>query len=187
MGKIKGSTFVKVVKSLRSQRQRALTLLPPHLHHFLTGVILPTTWHEEEDYLEMMKALAQLIEAPEGLDVWEFMGRTSAREDFEDVYKALITPGDPTTSLRAFKTHWRLRHDTGKVHIQHQAPTRAVVEIRDYALVSSEICRAVGGTLWQTLHQAGAQEIELRKELCRARGDELCRWQVGFQAADATS
>lgn len=180
LGKVKGTILVKVIKSLRSQREQAKKVLPEKLHHYLDERVLATAWFEEEDYLELMRALSKLLPDP-GIPVWEFMGRESAREDFEDLYKSLVRENDPAATLKGFETLWDLRHDTGQVEIILEGPGKARIDLTDYALVSREICQSIQGHLWGTLHRGGAEEIELRKALCRARGDDQCRWEARWR------
>ena len=78
MGKVKGSILAKVVKALRAAGEEAREQVPENLRHYLEGRILSTTWHDEQDYLELISVLAELLPDP-GMDVWEFMGRDSAR------------------------------------------------------------------------------------------------------------
>jgi hypothetical protein len=187
MGQIKGTILSKVVRSLRKRRNEATPLVPPHLRHYLDERILSTTWHEEEDYFALMQVLAKLLVPPPGLDVWEYMGRDSAERDLGDVYKLMVRPGDPLATVSNLNTYWRMRHDTGRVNVTSQGPREAVVDISGYVLAGNDICRSLQGTIWQLLHTAGAKEIRIHKEQCRASGAEVCRWRARWAESSPAS
>ncbi len=179
MGKVKGTIVVKIVKSLRGLRDPSVDPLPAGLGHYLTERVLSTNWYAEEDYLELMRALAGMLPNP-GMDVWEWMGRDSARVDLEEIYKPLLRPNDPGGTLEKFDSFWSMRHDTGRVTVTVAGPGEAVVELADYSLISAEICRCVQGTIWQLLASSGASGIQVQKDSCRVRGAATCRWQVSW-------
>jgi hypothetical protein len=175
MGKVKGSLLVKPLKFLRTRKDAARAALPESMHHYLGRHILHSHWYEEDDYFAIMRACSVVMPEPD-IDPWEFMGRFSARVDFEGIYAAHVWPGNPERTLKSFARLWKLRHDTGTVTVSPTGPGEARVELRDYVLVSGEVCRSIQGHIWETLHQTDVGAIEVRKALCRAEGDELCRW-----------
>ena len=181
MGKAKGTIVVKAVKVLRGHKEAARKALPESLHHYLKSTILSSTWYEEAEYLELCRACAQVLSRYDG-NPWELMGKVSAEIDLEEIYRSQLRPGDPLASLRNFQTVWRLHHDTGKVTVTSESPGRASVELTDYAIVSSEMCRSIGGHIRGTLSLAGAENIRLSKSLCRATGDPVCRWDARWQS-----
>lgn len=179
MAKVKGTIVVKIVKSLRSLHEPTTELLPPGLQHYLDERVLPTTWYPEEDYLGLMRVLAGKLRDP-GMDVWEWMGRESARLDLEEIYRSLLRERDPAGTLEKFESFWSLRHDSGEPKVTLHGPGRATVELAGYGLLSGEVCRSVTGSIWQLLSSAGAQGIQVREESCRVRGAPVCRWQASW-------
>ena len=175
-GHVKGSIFVKVVKSLRARREQAEPLIPQHLRSYLDCRVLGTEWFPEADYLELMKVVAQLVDSGE-VEVWEFLGRDSARVDYEGLYRQFIVGKVPAAALRGVQIMWPLRHDTGTVTIDLQGPGKAAVHLRGYALKAPEVLRAIQGTIWQTLHMAGATDIRLR---CHQRPGSGVTWSASW-------
>ena len=142
-GKIKGTILIEVVKYLRSRKDAARAVVPPHLHHYLTTRILSTSWHPEEDYLELMRAVVKLrgtTDAPPGVSPWEASARASNAAYFEGPYKSLVRKGEPGRSLASLQSLWRLRHDTGEFEIALEGDHAAKLQLRDYALVAREAC-----------------------------------------------
>ena len=182
-GLVKGTIMTEVVKFLRSRREEARALVPERLHHYLGTRILSTDWHPEEDYLDLMRAVVQLVPNPggaTGLEIWERAARDSNAAYFEGPYKPLIAGGNPKRSLSRLDTLWRLRHDTGAMVVEVEDDNRARIELRDYALVAEESCALTQGTLWGVLSYSNAKNIEIRHTRCRARGDSICGWQVAW-------
>lgn len=181
-GQVKGSIFAKVVKGLRARREEAEQRLPGELRRYLDQQILEVSWFPEEDYLALMRVLLGLLPDP-GMDIWEWVGRDAAERDFESTYRLLIKKGSPARSLDSFPVLWKLRHDTGRTKVEQQETGRAVVELFDYALEAEEIFRSIQGTLWQTLHQAGATDIEIERTLDTK--ERHCRWELRWREPDA--
>lgn len=177
-GQVKGSIFAKVVKGLRARREEAEARVPGALRHYLDQQILEVSWFPEQDYLDLMRILLELIPDP-GMDVWEWVGRDAAAKDFEGTYRLLIKKGSPARSLDSFPILWKLRHDTGRATVEQSEPGHAVVELDGYALQAEEIYRSIQGTLWQTLHQAGATDIQIERRL--SPDGHRCRFELRWQ------
>jgi hypothetical protein len=182
-GKIKGTIMIEVVKFLRSKKDEARALVPPHLHHYLNSRILSTSWHPEEDYLDLMRAIIKLRSTARderGVSPWEASARDSTGAYFEGPYKSLVRKGDPGRTLSNLHSLWRLRHDTGDVTVDLEGPRSARIELADYGLVAPEACELVQGTIWGFLHFSDAKNIKLEHNRCRARGDETCEWKASW-------
>jgi uncharacterized protein (TIGR02265 family) len=180
-GKVKGTIMIEVVKFLRSTREEARKVVPARLQHYLDSRILATSWHPEEDYLELMRAVIELFpRSGNSLDITSFeaASRASSGNYFEGPYKSLVRRGEPARTLTSLKSLWRLRHDTGEFEIEAKGDKAARVVLRDYALVARESCELVQGTLWGMLHHSGAEGIRLTHTRCRARGAEACEWDL---------
>lgn len=181
VGRVKGSIFAKVVKSLRARKDEATAKVPEHCRHYLEERILEVSWLPESDYLELMRVLLELLPDP-GMDRWEWAGRDAAERDFDGVYRPLIKKGNPGRSLESFPVLWKLRHDTGETQVERTPSGGAVVELSNYVLRAEEIYRSIQGTLWQILHQAGATDIEVERTL--SPDARHCRWELRWREAD---
>jgi hypothetical protein len=178
VGKIKGTVLITVIKFLRSRKEEGKKATPEHLHHYLESRILAANWYPEYDYLELLRATASLFDPGPGIDRWEELGRFAACSYIDEAYQILIRKGDAAGTLKNFGLLWELRHDTGKAEVTSLLPGTALIKIRDYILVDEELCRAIQGTIRGMLESAGIEGIQITKGLCRARGDELCAWQI---------
>jgi uncharacterized protein (TIGR02265 family) len=181
-GKIKGSIMIEVVKFLRSRKEDARAVVPSHLHHYLNTRILATSWHPEQDYLELMRAVVKLRPAPRerGVSPFEDASRDTTEAFFEGPYKALIRSGDPGRSLNSLGALWRLRHDTGEFEVELTGAKSARAVLRDYVLLHREACELVQGTLWGLLHHSGGKDIDIEHTRCRSRGHDACEWRLSW-------
>lgn len=180
-GRVKGTIMIEVVKYLRSYKEEARKVVAPRLQHYLDGRILATSWHPEEDYLELMRAVVELFpRTDDALEITSFeaASRASSGAYFEGPYRSLVKRGDPARTLNSLGPLWRLRHDTGEFEVRLDSGQSAVVLLRDYALVAREACELVQGTLWGMLHHSGGEEIRIAHSRCRARGDGVCEWRL---------
>jgi uncharacterized protein (TIGR02265 family) len=179
-GKIKGSIIVEIVKFLRTRKEEARAILPPHLQHYLSSRILSTSWHSEQDYLELMRAVVKLRPALKGRGVspFEDASRDTTQSFFEGPYKALVRSGDPARSLSSLGALWRLRHDTGEFEVLPEGDKGAQVVLRGYALLEPEACELVQGTLWGLVHHSGGKDVAIEHRRCRSRGADACEWHL---------
>ena len=183
MGKIKGTVLLQIVKYLRLKKEEGRKATPEHLHHYLQNRLLAANWYPEDDYLELLRALASLFEVGPDVDLWEHLGRIAARSYIDEAYKILVKKADAEGTLKNFALLWELRHDTGKAEITTLLPGTVLIKIRDYVLVDEQLCRAIQGTIMGMLEIAGIKDMQITKGLCRARGDELCAWQIQWNPA----
>jgi len=177
MGKAKGTTLINAVKALRMKKDLARTVLPEHLHRYLEERIMASSWYPEEDLFEILRALTKVLPDP-GMDVYEFMGRLSARADLGGTYAHLIRQGDPATTLRRASISWDLYHDTGKEEVVESGDNYVVTEISGYAHPSREICLTGKGWIRELVTLAGGKEIRVVHEKCVLDGASACRFKV---------
>jgi hypothetical protein len=177
---IKGTNLLAAVKSLRTQREAALSRLPPELQHYLHERILPSAWYSEDDFQQLLHALAAIMRVPPSVDVWDYFGRVSAPEQLRGVYRAFLLPGDPAATLSTAAAHWRSFHNTGELSLMLEEPRVAMITLRRYAIVSAEMCRLNGGYFCGVALAAGAKTARAQKLACRAVSGSECVWRVSW-------
>jgi hypothetical protein len=177
MGKAKGTSLIRAVKALRANKDAARKALPERLHNYLEERILVSSWYPEEDALEILRAIAKITPDP-GMDIFEFMGRVSARADLEGVYAPLLRQGDPRTTLRRTAVTWEHYHDTGKEKLVESGENRIVVDITGYDHPSREVCRTTKGWLQELITMAGGKDVRVVHEQCVLDGADACRFEA---------
>ncbi len=176
MARIKGINVVGAVKMLRTQRERALAILPAQLHSYLHERILVSSWYPEEDQLGLLRALASFM--PRAPDPYVVMGRGTARSDLTGIYKHQLRAGDVERTLAFAGALWRNAHDTGEMTTEHEGPGTLVVRLRDYGAVSSEMCRVLTGYFLELVALAANRRADVKHGECRAAGASICTWRV---------
>lgn len=174
MAKAKGTTLVSLVRFLRSQRERALAVLPAELHHYLDEIIQPSVWYPEQDLQAMLRGLLALLPGNRE-ETLATLGAGVAREHLEGIYRRLLT-GDTDQLVRRSVTLWESQHDSGGFAIRTEGPGRARFEVRDYATPSHEMCSILRGYIAETLRIAGNVDVAVEKQECVLRGADACVW-----------
>lgn len=183
-GKVKGTIVMQTVKYIRSHGEKGRALVPERLKHYLAGRILPTSWHPEEDHLELMHVSTELFSGPgssESPAVWEEISRATAPVYYEGPYRSLVRKGDPTRTLASYGALWKLRHDTGDIEVVAQDETSNRIRLTGYALASPKMCASIQGSLIGLLEHAGARRPQASHPRCTSRGDELCEWELRWE------
>ena len=177
MAKAKGTALIHAVKTLRLKKDVAQTMLPKHLHWYLEDRIMVSSWYPEEDLLEILRALSKVL-PDTGMDIYEFMGRVSARTDLGGMYAHLIRQGDPATTLRRTSIIWGLYHDTGKEEVIESGDGYVVTQIAGFEFPSRESCGCVKGWNAELAAMAGGKNVETLHKECVLDGASACRFEV---------
>jgi hypothetical protein len=176
MARMRGTAFLQVVRTLRSMREAALRVVPPHLQHYLSEQISRTEWYSRDEFFVLLSALASLAPKDAG-DPWERFGRAAARHDLSTVYGGMmVRRAGLLPAIRALHDLYRLYDDTSRVVIGGDDRI-AIVDMYDL-IVSADHCRFLVGFTREYLLAATGSEVQMRKLKCRARGDDFCRWEI---------
>ncbi len=182
MASAKGASLVGAVKWLRRDRAAGLRALPARLHHYLEKRIQLSAWYPEEDLLELIRAVARTLPASGG-DLYEQMGRFSAREQLSGVYHHLLEGGDQCSLPRRGLVLWQSQHDSGRLGMTIEAPGSARVEVVDYALPSREMCGVLRGYTAEMFAMADLKGLAVEESACRLDGADRCSWRVRWTPA----
>jgi hypothetical protein len=174
--KIKGIEVLNLVKALRLDKERAFAVLPKRLHHYLEERILVSTWYPEEDQLGLIQAMGALM--PAGAEPWVMMGRSTGHSNLTGLYKHLLQPDNPERTLAFVSVFWRNAHDTGEMTAAQEAPGRAVVRLRGYALPSREMCGIIRGYLSEIVAMSGGKSVTAKHVQCVKDRAVDCAWQL---------
>ena len=179
MAKAKGTTLVSMVKFLRSQRERALAVLPKSVHPYLDERIHASSWYPEADVLTLIRGMLELLPGSRAMNL-ERMGAAIAREHMEGVYEHLKSE-DPSSLARRTAALWGSQHDSGSPSVRLEAPGRARYEIRGYGHPSGEMCAIVQSYFVESLRVVGWLDVHAIKAACVRNGDDACAWTVTWR------
>jgi hypothetical protein len=111
------------------------------------------------------------------------MGEVGARADLTGLYKNLVRPGDPLSTLKNGAGLWRNYHDSGHMVVTTQGAKSARVELRDYPIVDRDLCRLNTGYFAEGMRICGAADVNVRHVSCTRRGDAICAWDASWVSA----
>jgi hypothetical protein len=174
MAKAKGTTLISMVKFLRSQRERALAVLPASVHGYLAERIHPSSWYPEADSLLLIRGMLALLPGVRHQNL-ERMGAAIAREHMEGVYEHLKSE-DPSSLPRRTAALWASQHDSGTPSVVVEEPGRARYEIKGYGHPSPEMCAIVQSYFVESLRIAGWADVKAAKLQCVHDGAAACAW-----------
>lgn len=179
MAKAKGTTLLSLVKFLRSQRERALGVLPASVHGYLDERIHASSWYPEADLLALLRGMLELL--PGGRDVnLDRMGAAVAREHLEGVYGHLRSD-DAGVLVRRSLALWGSQHDSGSFRVAITAPGQARYEVSDYGLPSREMCAIFKAYFAEWLRASGWVGVAAREDSCVLDGASACAWTVTWR------
>lgn len=184
MAKAKGTILVPTVRFLRTRREEARARLPERLHPYLEETLQTGQWYPEEDFLELLRTMAELLPGS-GTALYEQLGRAAAAEHLAGVYQHLHVDGDDLLGLtrRSFAL-WSTMHDTGRLRALEPGPHGTTFVLEDYAHPCVEMCATLTGYLTEALRLAGL-EARLRKTGCVVDGAAQCRWEATWPEASS--
>jgi uncharacterized protein (TIGR02265 family) len=183
VAKVKGATVITVVKSLRNAKERARALLPPRLHRYLEERILASNWYPAADHLELLRALAKILQENDpglGDGAYRLIGAMGAQIDAANLYEQVLRRADPEQALKRASVMWRIYFDSGSLEMKRTGPRAARGELRGLDLVTWELCATITGFVEAVARIAGGPQTVLDKTACRARGDESCIWELSW-------
>ncbi|HMJ14349.1 MAG TPA: hypothetical protein VK524_23195 [Polyangiaceae bacterium] len=186
MARIKGTSFIEVVKVLRANRDVAATLVPAPLHGYFHDRLLPNNWYPEEEYKVLLLVVGRILAPLITSNVWEFLGEQGASRDFARTYASFVRIGDPRGSLLLSGRIWSLYRDTGRLEVlldpENGLRTEARALLYDYELACPEIAGTITGYFRTLVRLSGGRDV--RVELVKARPYKQgpSEWTLRFDA-----
>jgi uncharacterized protein (TIGR02265 family) len=164
----------KVVVSLPEEDQRTLrTLLTVKWYPFAVGERLD-------------KAIVDVL--GEGrTEVFERLGAASADSNLSTVHKQFLPPGRPHVFLGKAPQIYGFYYETGRRTYEQTGESSGVLTTYEAETFSAPDCLSVIGWYKRALELCGVQNVSIHEDECRARGGQVCRYQVRWENAPAAS
>lgn len=158
---------------------RILDTLPEEDREALQGTILASTWHPFEMNDRLDSAIVSVLGAG-AREIFEKIGRTSARQNLSGPHRAFAARRDPAWFLSATDRIYDFYYDTGHRTYEITGPTSGVITTYDAETFSETDCLTVIGWYKEALAMCGANEVEMSEEACRASGSPSCRYRISW-------
>jgi hypothetical protein len=156
---------------------RILDTLPESDRTALRGILLPAGWFPFEISERLDKAIVDVL-ANGNLQVFEDIGRKSARENLSGIHKTFLAAGNPRDFLAQAKSIYNFYYDTGTREYVSTGPQSGVLKTIDAETFSRADCLTVVGWHKEALEMCGAKNVRITETKCRAKGDPLCEYEI---------
>ncbi len=158
--------------------EKVLAALPEADRKQLASV-MGVTWLEFELGDRLDKAIVAVLGGG-NTQVFEDMGRASARENLGGPHSSFLQPADPQKFLSKAPMIYRFYYDTGQRTYEQTGPTSGVLTTTGSETFSTADCATVIGWYKEALDMLGARAVAIVEESCCARGDDACRYRVSW-------
>jgi hypothetical protein len=159
---------------------QVLAALPEDDREILGGRLSPAEWHDFELNRRLDAAIVEVLGRGDS-KIFEVIGAWSARINLGGPHKAFISHGDPAQLMQATRVIYDYYYDSGKRRWEATGPTSGVMTTYDAKTFSEPDCLTVVGWYKQALGMCGAKKIRIVEVKCRARGDEVCRYEISWE------
>ena len=159
---------------------RVLEALPEDDAKFMSGIITHGAWYPFDISVRLDDAIVNVLGGGQ-MAVFEDIGRASAKENLSTVHGRFLDPRDPMEFLKKTPIIYSFYYDTGRRTFEATGPTSGVLTTFDAETFSKPDCATVIGWHKQGLEMAGARDVQMVEEECRAEGGKVCRYRVSWK------
>jgi len=146
----------------------------------LQGAILASTWHSFELNERLDAAIVDILGGGDK-QIFQQIGRWSAKQNLTGPHKAFIARRDPRRFLAATDRIYSLYYDSGRRTYEATGPTSGVITTYEAETFSETDCLTVIGWYEEALEMCGATKVSMREETCRAKGGSECRYRLSWE------
>ena len=112
------------------------------------------------------------------MSVFESIGAQSARENLTSAQQAFLKPENPEAFLKQADMIYKFYYDTGRRDYTPISPNPGLLTTYDAETFSSVDCLTVIGWYKEALKMCGAKSVEIVETQCRAKGDNVCQYEI---------
>lgn len=114
-------------------------------------------------------------------EIFEQIGRSSAKQNLTGPHKAFVARRDPQRLLAATDRIYGLYYDCGHRTYESTGPTSGVITTYEAETFSETDCLTVIGWYKEALDMSGATRVSMSEESCRPKGDSVCRYLLSWE------
>lgn len=159
----------RVVESLPPDDQRALKM------------IFTSNWYP----FELGKRLDEAIVRVVGNGRPEFfvkLGEASAQKNLTSLHEGYLSKGNPQAFLAKAGKIYSMYYETGRREYEPTGERSGTLTTFDAETYSGPDCLTVVGWYRRALELCGAKNPSVVEEECRAKGGDVCRYRVAWEA-----
>jgi len=154
--------------------------LPEPIRQDLETGILASNWYPFE-YNDLINKIIVDVLAKGDRQVFEEMGRWSARKNLKGPHRMLLCPGNPQRMLTNSPHIHKIYYDTGYRTYESTGPNSCLITTYDAEIYSEIDCLTNIGWHKEALEMCGAKNVRMREVICRAHGSRYCQYEIAWE------
>ena len=179
--KVKGSALRSTLNFIREhhppeQVEKMLQHLKPEHKKLLERPILVSDWHEAVILVDLMKAVPT-VTGEDGRSLWHRIGRQSADDGLNTVYKVFFRLGSPSYILKRGLQLWNNYYSDGVMVVENITDQGADVRLTKNAFPDECMCIRITGWMERSIELSGGKGVRIAHKTCVHRGDAECTWR----------
>jgi hypothetical protein len=136
---------------------------------------LETRWYPYELFIEVNDTIDRVLGHGDGELAYD-LGRFNCSNNLTTTMRLLFKFGNIGWLLDRAAKAWRLQFDEGRMEVvDRDVGNQVVIEMHDHPHPNRGHCLAIKGWMKRATEISGEEDLEC-EELCRALGDDICRW-----------
>jgi len=158
----------------REAEQQVQEALPDDIRAEFT-TFLETRWYPFEYLVTLTETIDRVLGQGDLALAYE-MGRFNCDHNLTTMMRILFKFGNIGWLLDRTAQAWSTQYDAGAMKVvERKVGERVVVELHDHPSPSRAQCLGIKGWMVRASELTGEDRV-VCDELCRAAGDEVCRW-----------
>jgi uncharacterized protein (TIGR02265 family) len=157
----------RVLESLGPDDQRALRM------------VFTSNWYPFELGKRLDDAIVRVLAGGKP-EFFEKLGEASAAKNLSTVHAGYVTKGNPQAFLAKAPAIYGMYYETGRREYRQTGERSAVITTHDAETFSAPDCLTVVGWYRRGLEMCGAERVKIVETECRARGGQVCRYEVSW-------
>jgi hypothetical protein len=189
MTRVKGSTLVPRLNYLKAHDpgdglNRLLSGLTPDCAAAVRAGLMTHEWYPLDFYVQLNRGIDRVLGNGDLKVVWT-LGRHSAEEALQGIYKVFLKVGSPEFVIKAASTIWKQYYDTGVMTLVKDpaAGGRKLfrLTVQGFQQNDESIWLAIGGWIERTLELSGGRKVKVEPVTKGLRPgvnfEFLCSWE----------
>ncbi len=142
--------------------------------------VVAVGWYPARLHTDLLHAIDRAL-GPSHPGILARAGAYSAEYDVTRIHRILFRVANPGVILEKTSEIWARFFDTGTWTVERPTSTTTVSTLRDFEIVDSSYCAYLCGYFVRMFELIGAEDVHLAHPLCRARGDDVCRFDGSWR------
>jgi uncharacterized protein (TIGR02265 family) len=114
-------------------------------------------------------------------EFFERLGAASAEKNLATVHKAFVTSDDPHGFLTRTPAIYSMYYEKGRREYRKTGDKSAVLTTHDAEVFSAPDCLTIVGWHRRALEMCGAKSVHVVERECRAKGGNVCEYELTWQ------